>query len=82
MTHSTAAPPPVPQSELESFLVEITASIFKKKDEMGEGFLIDKVQDKTGMKVCGSLQLSGMQLPAWQQAGANKARAEWQRRAG
>ncbi|PSC67084.1 5 -3 exoribonuclease 1, partial [Micractinium conductrix] len=41
------------KSELESFLVEITASIFKKKDEMGEGFLIDKVQDKTGMKGTG-----------------------------
>lgn len=49
-----APPPPHPtalQTELESFLVEITASIFKKKDEMGEGFLIDKVLDKTGMKV-------------------------------
>lgn len=41
------------KSDLESFLVEITASIFKKKDEMGEGFLIDKVQDKTGMKGTG-----------------------------
>ena len=39
------------KSELESFLVEITASIFKKKDEMGSGFLVDKVLDKTGMKV-------------------------------
>ncbi len=39
------------KTELESFLVEITASIFKKKDEMGEGFLVDKVLDKTGMKV-------------------------------
>lgn len=39
------------KSELESFLVEITASIFKKKDEYAEGFLVDKVLDKTGMKV-------------------------------
>lgn len=39
------------KTELESFLVEITASIFKKKDEMAEGFLVDKVLDKTGMKV-------------------------------
>lgn len=31
--------------------MEITASIFKKKDELGDGFLIDKVLDKTGMKV-------------------------------
>ena len=38
-------------TELESFLVEITASIFKKKDELADGFLVDKVQDKTGMKV-------------------------------
>jgi 6-phosphogluconate dehydrogenase (decarboxylating) len=39
------------KSELESFLIEITASIFKKKDEFADGFLVDKVQDKTGMKV-------------------------------
>lgn len=39
------------KSELESFLIEITASIFKKKDDKGDGFLVDKVQDKTGMKV-------------------------------
>lgn len=39
------------KSELESFLVEITASIFKKKDEEADGFLVDKVLDKTGMKV-------------------------------
>ncbi|KAL4425619.1 hypothetical protein ABPG75_009635 [Micractinium tetrahymenae] len=41
------------KSELESFLVEITASIFKKKDELADGFLIDKVLDKTGMKGTG-----------------------------
>jgi 6-phosphogluconate dehydrogenase len=39
------------KSELESFLIEISASIFKKKDEEGDGFLVDKVLDKTGMKV-------------------------------
>lgn len=33
--------------------MEITASIFKKKDELGDGYLIDKVLDKTGMKVRG-----------------------------
>jgi hypothetical protein len=40
-------------SELESFLVEITAAIFKKADdaEGGGGWLVDKVLDKTGMKV-------------------------------
>lgn len=41
------------KSELESFLVEITASIFKKKDEYADGFLVDKVLDKTGMKGTG-----------------------------
>lgn len=40
------------KSELESFLIQITAAIFKKKDEQGDGFLVDKVLDKTGMKVC------------------------------
>jgi 6-phosphogluconate dehydrogenase len=39
------------KTELESFLVEITASIFKKKDDKDTGFLVDKVLDKTGMKV-------------------------------
>ncbi|ESW32126.1 hypothetical protein PHAVU_002G295300 [Phaseolus vulgaris] len=39
--------------ELESFLIEITADIFKVKDEDGEGFLVDKVLDKTGMKGTG-----------------------------
>lgn len=41
------------KSELESFLIEISASIFKKKDEQGDGFLVDKVLDKTGMKGTG-----------------------------
>lgn len=39
------------KGELESFLIEITASIFKKKDEEADGYLVDKVLDKTGMKV-------------------------------
>ena len=38
------------RGELESFLVEITADIFRVKDEFGEGELVDKVLDKTGMK--------------------------------
>ncbi|WPT13338.1 6-phosphogluconate dehydrogenase, decarboxylating 2 [Picochlorum sp. SENEW3] len=41
------------KSELESFLIQITAAIFKKKDEQGDGFLVDKVLDKTGMKGTG-----------------------------
>lgn len=39
------------KSELCSFLIEITASIFKKKDDKADGYLVDKVLDKTGMKV-------------------------------
>ncbi|RYR13262.1 hypothetical protein Ahy_B04g070356 isoform A [Arachis hypogaea] len=39
------------RGELESFLIEITADIFKVKDEEGgDGFLVDKILDKTGMK--------------------------------
>uniref|UniRef100_A0A7N1A397 6-phosphogluconate dehydrogenase, decarboxylating n=1 Tax=Kalanchoe fedtschenkoi TaxID=63787 RepID=A0A7N1A397_KALFE len=41
------------RGELESFLVEITADIFKVKDEFGEGELVDKILDKTGMKGTG-----------------------------
>ena len=40
--------------ELESFLIEITAAIFRKKDDKGgDGYLLDKVLDKTGMKGTG-----------------------------
>eukprot|EP00898_Chlorokybus_atmophyticus_P007808 jgi/Chlat1/8028/Chrsp7S00631 len=40
--------------ELDSFLIEITAQIFAKKDDQGKGgFLVDKVLDKTGMKGTG-----------------------------
>ncbi|RYR13265.1 hypothetical protein Ahy_B04g070356 isoform B [Arachis hypogaea] len=42
------------RGELESFLIEITADIFKVKDEEGgDGFLVDKILDKTGMKGTG-----------------------------
>ena len=41
------------KSELESFLVEITADIFKVKDDLAEGHLVDKILDKTGMKGTG-----------------------------
>lgn len=41
------------RGELESFLIEITADIFKVKDEYGEGELVDKILDKTGMKGTG-----------------------------
>ncbi|THG02595.1 hypothetical protein TEA_003150 [Camellia sinensis var. sinensis] len=38
------------RGELESFLIEITADIFRVKDEDGDGELVDKILDKTGMK--------------------------------
>ncbi|KAI4338700.1 hypothetical protein MLD38_023725 [Melastoma candidum] len=43
------------RGELESFLIEITADIFKVRDEMGNdgGYLVDKILDKTGMKGTG-----------------------------
>lgn len=41
------------RGELESFLVEITADIFAVRDDQGEGELVDKVLDKTGMKGTG-----------------------------
>lgn len=41
------------QGELDSFLIEITADIFAVKDDKGEGELVDKILDKTGMKGTG-----------------------------
>ncbi|XP_047340902.1 6-phosphogluconate dehydrogenase, decarboxylating 2 [Impatiens glandulifera] len=41
------------KGELLSFLVEITADIFKIKDDKADGHLVDKVLDKTGMKGTG-----------------------------
>lgn len=41
------------KGELLSFLIEITADIFGIKDDKGEGHLVDKVLDKTGMKGTG-----------------------------
>jgi 6-phosphogluconate dehydrogenase len=37
--------------ELESFLIEITARIFRKRD--GDGYLVDAILDRTGMKGTG-----------------------------
>ncbi len=39
--------------ELRSFLVEITAEIFKAKDDLGKGDLIDKIMDKGKQKGTG-----------------------------
>lgn len=41
------------KGELESFLIEITSHIFQVKDDKGEGELVDKILDKTGMKGTG-----------------------------
>ncbi|CAN6471447.1 unnamed protein product [Victoria cruziana] len=41
------------QGELSSFLIEITSDIFSIKDDKGDGYLVDKVLDKTGMKGTG-----------------------------
>ncbi|XP_042501131.1 6-phosphogluconate dehydrogenase, decarboxylating 2-like [Macadamia integrifolia] len=41
------------KGELLSFLVEITSDIFSIKDDKGDGYLVDKVLDKTGMKGTG-----------------------------
>ncbi len=38
--------------DLESFLIEITATILSKEDsETGKGNIVDYILDKTGMKV-------------------------------
>jgi len=41
------------KGELLSFLIEITEDIFGVKDDKGDGYLVDKVLDKTGMKGTG-----------------------------
>jgi 6-phosphogluconate dehydrogenase len=42
------------KGELESYLIEITATILAKKDDLtDEGYVVDKVLDKTGMKGTG-----------------------------
>lgn len=41
------------QGELNSFLIGITADIFKEKDDLGEGELVDKILDSAGQKGTG-----------------------------
>ncbi|MEM7380293.1 MAG: NADP-dependent phosphogluconate dehydrogenase [Bacteroidota bacterium] len=41
------------EGRLQSFLVEITAEIFKQEDEQGEGRLVDKILDKAKQKGTG-----------------------------
>ena len=47
----------VVQTELSSFLIEITALIFKKKDEDEKNYILDSILDKTGMKGTGTVHL-------------------------
>ena len=51
MTHSIGAAQV--QGDLDSFLIEISSLILPKKDDKGEGYLVDKILDKTGMKGTG-----------------------------
>lgn len=39
---------------LQSYLIEITAKVFKKKDSEGSGYLVDKILDKAGQKGTGA----------------------------
>ena len=41
------------KGRLQSFLVEITAEIFKQEDDLGEGRLVDKILDKAKQKGTG-----------------------------
>lgn len=41
------------QGVLQSFLIEITAKIFTKKDPDGQGYLVDKILDSAGQKGTG-----------------------------
>jgi 6-phosphogluconate dehydrogenase len=42
------------QGELNSYLIDITAKILRKKDDLtGKGFVVDYILDKTGMKGTG-----------------------------
>lgn len=37
----------------QSFLIEITAVIFSRKDDLTDsGYVVDKILDKTGQQVC------------------------------
>lgn len=43
------------KGKLQSFLIEITAQIFKKKDSLTTGYLVDAILDKTGSKGTGKM---------------------------
>ena len=55
------------QTELQAYLIEITARIFRQEDERGEGRLIDKILDQAGQKGTGmwtSVSALELQVPA------------------
>ena len=53
------------RGELESFLIEITAQIFTRKDDEGPGDLIDAILDRAKMKGTGGWTVEeGARLPA------------------
>ena len=41
------------KGELNSYLIEITSKILKKKDDLSDGHVVDHILDKTGMKGTG-----------------------------
>ena len=50
--------------DLKSFLLEITAIIFEKKDDQSQSYLVDKVLDKAGAKGTGKwTSQEGLDLP-------------------
>ncbi len=52
------------QGELKSFLLEITAAIFQKKEENLKDYLLDKILDKAGAKGTGKwTSQEGLNLP-------------------
>jgi 6-phosphogluconate dehydrogenase len=52
------------QGELKSFLLEITAAIFQKKEENNTDYLVDKILDKAGAKGTGKwTSQEGLDLP-------------------
>lgn len=53
------------RGELESFLIEITEKIFRRKDDEGDGDLIDAIMDRAKMKGTGGWTVEeGARLPA------------------
>lgn len=53
------------KGELESYLIEITATILSKKDDLTDnGYVVDKILDKTGMKGTGTFLATVCLLPS------------------